>query len=213
MGTCWPRARSDATSAAISSASKAMRSRTRCPVSICSSGRRWISRPSSRASVSMRVTSAKAAYSAVSPATCAMGGRECVSNGLSEPVSPPISAARSAGDSRLRLAMSLSPALFRRRVVRAQARVPVPGPDQEPLEARLGLVKGGAPAGIGLAVEVAVIGLVDAGDLFARLPDQRGVILPPWAEARAQVDLHQRRHLGLLGAIVARQHCAHRVPR
>jgi hypothetical protein len=54
----------------------------------------------------------------------------------------------------------------------------MPRPDQKPFEPGIGLVEGGAPAGIGLAVEVAVIGLVDACDLLARLPDQRGEILP-----------------------------------
>jgi hypothetical protein len=35
-------------------------------------------------------------------------------------------------------------------------------------------------------------------DLLARLPDQRGEILPPGAERAAHIGLHQRRHLGLL---------------
>jgi hypothetical protein len=56
--------------------------------------------------------------------------------------------------------------------------VPPPRADQKPLEGGIGLVEGLAPADIGLAVEVAVIGLVDARDLLARLSDQRGEILP-----------------------------------
>ena len=53
-----------------------------------------------------------------------------------------------------------------------------PDAQQQRLEGGIGGVEGLAPADVGLAVEIAVIGLVDAVHLFARLPDQRGEILP-----------------------------------
>ena len=81
---------------------------------------------------------------------------------------------------------------FSRAAAAAQL-VAAPGGEQQPLEAGIGLVEGLPAADVGLAVEVAVVGLVDAVHLLAGLADQRGEVLPPGRERAPEIGLHQRR--------------------
>ena len=76
--------------------------------------------------------------------------------------------------------------------------VAAPGGDEQPLEGGIGLVEGLAAAGVGLAVEVAVVGLVDAAGLLAGLADQRGEVLAPGGEARPSQAVISAGELGLL---------------
>ena len=90
--------------------------------------------------------------------------------------------------------------------------VAAPGGEEQLLEGGVGRVEGLAAAGVGLAVEVAVVGLVDAAGLLAGLADERGEVLAEGREGAAEVGLHQRRELGLLAGVVAGDDGAHRVP-
>ena len=90
--------------------------------------------------------------------------------------------------------------------------ITVPGADQELFEGGVGGIKRLAAPDIGFAVEIAVVGFVDALDLFARLADERGEALPVRGEGRAQVGLHQSREFGLLGGIEAGDDGAHGIP-
>ena len=71
--------------------------------------------------------------------------------------------------------------------------VAAPGGEEELLEGGVGRVEGLAAAGVGLAVEVAVVGLVDAAGLLAGLADERGEVLAEGREGAAEIGLHQRR--------------------
>src|SRR6056297_2415593 len=76
-----------------------------------------------------------------------------------------------------------------RRLGLCRLHVAVPAADQQLLEGGIGGIEGFAAAHIGLAVEIAVIGLVDALHLFAGLTDEGGKTLPVRRERGPEIGL------------------------
>lgn len=75
-----------------------------------------------------------------------------------------------------------------------------------------GPVKGLAPPDIGIAVEVAVIGFVDAGNLLARLAHHRGDFLAVGGHEITEIGLDHIRKVRLLRRVEAGDQRADRVP-